>query len=150
MKLTDFEIGKKYRKIGGTMDIGVIYVCTSNDCRDVRLTNPNDSSDAYNIFLEVSALKFEPEIWMPTRGEEVIVDDLLFPRIFLTYIKGAVKPYICVEGNDSNAYKIGDTFGTCSWKNIKPLVKEDVITLTVNGQDVKLSTETIKAIQEVL
>ncbi len=149
MKLSDFEYGKKYRKVGGTGSIGTVYECSSRINNNIVLKNPDDHYDGYNVFCEEIAECFEPEIWMPKRGEEVLVDDLSFPRIFLTYIEGAYKPYICVEGSDSDAYKIGDTFGTCSWKSIKQF-KEDVITLTVNGQDVKLSEKTIKAIKEAL
>ena len=59
------------------------------------------------------------------RGELVLVGDgrhsINNKRIFLTYIEGANSPFICVDDSNTEDFKNGLKFSTCTWKLAKPI-----------------------------
>lgn len=148
MKLEDFKIGQKYKKIGGEMYVDEIGTCVDINGFTVKIEFPSNPT-SYSICCNPE--NWEPVQWIPKRGEKVLVSSgrVYLERIFLTTIEGSRYPYICVTKDAEQKYLDGQTFTFHQWINIKPIPKDE-ITLTVNGKPVTLSTETIKAIKEAL
>jgi hypothetical protein len=87
----------------------------------------------------------EPEL---KRGDLVVVsyDNLYWDkRIFLAYIKGADKPYICVCGADEARFSAGKTFGILEWRYAKPYTPEKKpVTLELTDEQLEKIKELIK------
>ena len=70
-------------------------------------------------------MKTENEIFTPKRGDKVLVWDIdeenAVERIFLTEIKGAYNPYICVAGGCKKEFFNGEKFNIVYFNNIKPI-----------------------------
>ena len=87
-----------------------------------------DSTWCYPADLVIAQLeKQEPEneIFKPKRGDRVMVWDIdeenAVERIFLTEIKGAYSPYICVAGGCQKKFLNGEKFNVVYFNNMKPI-----------------------------
>jgi hypothetical protein len=72
--------------------------------------------------------EIETKTFKPKRGDKVIVWDIDEEHgeecIFLTKIKGALYPYVCVSKAIEKEFKEGKAFNACSYRYIEPLSKK--------------------------
>lgn len=86
---------------------------------------------SYNnsTYLPTQSVKdFLEQEWKPKRGERIMVKDFndeWVEAIFLTEIKGAEYPYVCVWEDDEKAYERGEEFLTTGYYEIKPLPQKE-------------------------
>ena len=90
-----------------------------------------DSGYLYPSELVIEQLeKQEAETFKPKRRDRVLVwesiEEYAEERIFLTEIKGAFSPYICVQKESEENFLNGEKFYCEVWKNIKPLPKKEI------------------------
>ena len=71
-------------------------------------------------------------------------------RIYLGYIQGAKKPYICVDGNHTGRYVKGEPFETSNWSTARKILTDNIkVKVTINGQPAKLSDLTEEQLLEL-
>ncbi len=138
--------GKTYEVVSN-----VLSNCTDCCFNDNDTCLADDFDDDFDccrkIFKEVKMKEMK-------RGDMVLVrefkEDNWSSKIFLTEIKGADCPFICVNVYCEDEYRNGEPFCVECWEECKPIPVTDKVKLTTeDGKEIYISEESLKELKKL-
>lgn len=88
---------------------------------------------------------------LPKRGDRILVwnsfDRDWVERIFITYIKGAKNPIVCVTDIYEKEFNSGEPFGTTAWDKWKPIEKK-VLEITLEDVAKQFEVDEVKIVEK--
>jgi len=68
-------------------------------------------------------------------------------KIYVGYIDGADRPYVCVDSVDESRFDMGKNFAIGTWRYARPVPKHTII---IDGIEIRISDEDYRALKEHL
>lgn len=89
---------------------------------------------------------------LPKRGDRILVwntcTNCWLERIFITYIKGAKHPVVCVTDIYEEEFNSGESFCTTAWDKWKPIHEKKVLEVTLEDVAKQFKVDEVKIVEK--